>query len=137
MSTKSEKTNKAICCIFPIVALLILYYYCITRCHMQFLSNDDASIHSILSGEYSGAPYPLHQYINCILSLVISGMYKAIPGVRWWYFYSHALMLIGSWLIGYSICKASLEKGITIVLAFIATPLFFENGHGVIEKMRN
>lgn len=53
-------------------------------CNVTFLNNDDANILYALAGYRSGTPYPTHRFINVLLGLCISGLYRVVPAVPWW-----------------------------------------------------
>lgn len=71
--------------------------------NMAYLSNDDAGIQNLLAGNVTGTPYMTHQYINFILGIIISYMYKIAPKVQWWYVYSLFIMAVGIFLIHFCI----------------------------------
>lgn len=81
----------------------LMYVICFLTSVPAFLTLDDQTIQSCLSGQTTGTVFPVHQYINVIISYPISFMYRLIPTVQWWYFYSLFLLFVGSWMIHFGL----------------------------------
>lgn len=84
---------------FNISLILFNYFLCILRGGLAYYTNDDGSIQDTLSGLLTGEPYPIHQFINVVLSYPLSLAYKLCGEIQWWYVYSHILIIIGMFLI--------------------------------------
>lgn len=84
---------------FNISLILFNYFLCIFRGGLAYYTNDDGSIQDTLSGLLTGEPYPVHQFINVVLSYPLSLAYKLCGEIQWWYIYSHILIIIGMFLI--------------------------------------
>lgn len=103
---------------FTAVIPLILAF---TFLSMGYLSNDDAGIQNLLSGNITGTPYVTHQFINVILGFFISSLYKIFPGIQWWYLYSMLLLLFGTFFFHLSVIKISRDKHRKFVIAILIT----------------
>lgn len=93
------------CGLIVLTLLTVVFCYMIAcvSSNMAYLSNDDAGIQNLLAGNVTGTPYVTHQYINIILGMIISYMYKIVPKVQWWYVYSLFIMAVGIFLIHFCI----------------------------------
>ena len=76
--------------IFIIILCYIIMYKNTT---MTYMTNDDASIQSLLSGNRTGTPFITHQFIHIFLGKLISSLYIFFPSVQWWYIYSHTIII--------------------------------------------
>lgn len=86
---------------------------------MGYLTNDDGSIQNLLNGSVTGEPYITHQFINIMLGAFISFLYKIIPGIQWWYWYSQALSVAGIFLMHFCILKVCKTKQLDIRLPIL------------------
>lgn len=118
---KRNNIKKFIEVVVPFLIVAVCYYLSIKYSNMFYLTNDDVAIQSTLSGNVTGEPYPIHPFVNVLLSCPISWMYRMFPKVQWWYLWSHLLIITGMLLINYSImviakkCKFSSGFAIAII----------------------
>lgn len=118
---------------FSVVIVALCYAVMCVSSKMVYLTNDDAGIQNLLAGNVTGQPYITHQFINVILGVLISSLYKIFPGIQWWYWYSQLLIVTGMLLIHFVILKLGLKRGrnrtLTILmlsfidLAFLLYPI--------------
>lgn len=80
--------------------------------HATFLNNDDTNIMYALAGYRSGAPYPAHRFINVLLGLLISGLYRLLPAVPWWAAYQIAMLLLSLTVINACLLKLCVHNGV-------------------------
>lgn len=81
------------------------YVVAVISSEMVYLTNDDGSIQSTLSGFLTGEPYPFHQFVNFFLTYLLAGIYSLIPEVNWWYLWSQLLMAVGIFLVHLCLMK--------------------------------
>lgn len=102
------------------VGMVFLLYLLVAIFHpMIYMTNDDTSIQNLLSGNTTGEPFITHQFINVILGILISSLYKIFPQVQWWYWYSQVLMVMGILLLHFVILKIGHEKKIRLPMSMI------------------
>ena len=97
---------------------LLLAVVLVAACHvacalsggMMYLSNDDASIQATLSGARTGTPYPFVWFVNALVTAPIAALYGILPGVQWWFVWSHLLLAIGMLLASYAVAYAALAR---------------------------
>lgn len=123
-STRVKRLAECFYSFYPALVVIALYLFCFMHCHMQYYLNDDTNIHSVLSGEYTGSPFAVHQFINVALGFFISRLYILMPSVPWWYVYSQALMLSGILMINYNISICAKKSKTTYVVPAIVIFLF-------------
>ena len=83
----------------PLLVTAAVYAACMIFGFMRYHSNDDAGIQDYLSGQYTGTPFPGHQFIHIFLGRFISGLYILVPGVEWWFTGCQIIMVCGMLLI--------------------------------------
>ena len=99
-SKKSGELSSRVKTVFGLVLITgFIFGMCFRFGSMMYLTNDDTSIQNYLSGRVTGSPYPMHQFISIFISYPIAWLYKIIPTVQWWFFYSQFLMLCGILLV--------------------------------------
>lgn len=114
------------CTVYPWILAFLSVAVCvivtISTSSMGYLTNDDGGIQALLSGNVTGEPYITHQFINILLGIFISTLYKIFPSVQWWYWYSLGVFLIGMYVIHLCFFKQGKQKGLKIVvpLVFVA-----------------
>lgn len=86
---------------------------------LSYMTNDDAGIQSLLSGNVTGEPYITHQFINIILGAFISFLYKLLPQIQWWYVYSLLLLAVGIFMLHFCIIKICKDKKISLKVAIL------------------
>lgn len=86
---------------------------------LSYMTNDDAGIQSLLSGNVTGEPYITHQFINIILGAFISFLYKLLPQIQWWYVYSLLLLAAGIFMLHFCIIKICKDKKISLKTAIL------------------
>lgn len=86
---------------------------------LSYMTNDDAGIQSLLSGNVTGEPYITHQFINIILGAFISFLYKLLPQIQWWYVYSLLLLAVGIFMLHFCIIKICKDKKISLKTAIL------------------
>ena len=120
-SLRPVVTNPWFC---SIAAMLVIYTICLLSGTMRFLTNDDASIQDALAGNRTGEPYPFHPFISPLLGMAMCCVYRIFPGHPWWFFYSHALVIVGIVLTGFVLMKVLKAAGLIQPLAFSFVLLF-------------
>ncbi|MDC7302054.1 hypothetical protein [Agathobacter ruminis] len=108
----------------------LIYVICFLTSEPAFLTLDDQTIQSCLSGQSTGTIFPVQQYINMLISYPISFMYRLIPTIQWWYFYSLFLLFIGTWMIHFGLIHIGNRNRvpygrIAIILALIDVVFLF------------
>ena len=86
---------------------------------LSYMTNDDAGIQSLLSGNVTGELYITHQFINIILGAFISFLYKLLPQIQWWYVYSLLLLAAGIFMLHFCIIKICKDKKISLKTAIL------------------
>ena len=86
----------------PLLLAIMCYVTCFAFGGMKYHTNDDTAIQNTLAGIGLGTPYPVHQFINVLISYPLSWLYRLFPGINWWFFYSHMLMFAG--LLAVNLC---------------------------------
>lgn len=69
---------------------------------MRYHSMDEWRIEGVLSGAFTGEPFYSHSYVNVILGFLISGLYKILPGINWWFLYNHFIVILGMFGVHFS-----------------------------------
>lgn len=90
------------------VCVLVIITVCTST--MGYLTNDDGGIQNLLAGNVTGEPYITHQFINIILGSIISFLYRIVPQIQWWYWFSMAEFLLSVCVIHY--CFFKIRKGV-------------------------
>ncbi len=85
--------------VVPLLVTAAVYAACMMFGFMRYHTNDDAGIQDYLSGQYTGTPFPGHQFIHIFLGRFISGLYILVPGVEWWFTGCQIIMVCGMLLI--------------------------------------
>ena len=97
-------------------AICMLLTYALYR--VTFLNNDDTNIMYALAGYRSGAPYPTHRFINVLLGMGISALYRACPTVPWWAVYQIAMLALSLFVINACLLRLSYRNGVPFLPAF-------------------
>lgn len=100
---KFEKIQTVIKMCLPALVALCCYLLAFRYTAMAYLTNDDGSIQSALSGCMTGEPYAVHQFINVLIGYPLTWFYKMFPSVQWWYVWSHFLLITGLLFTNYAI----------------------------------
>lgn len=80
---------------------IIIYSIAILNFRMRWHTIDEWRIAGVLSGDFTGEPNYYHSYINILLGMFYSSLYKVIPQIPWWYVGEQLLMVIGITLVNY------------------------------------
>ena len=83
---KKEIIRKRMAYLGPLLLAIVCYAVCIRFGGMKYHTNDDTAIQSTLAGLGMGTPYPVHQFINILISYPLSWLYRIIPRINWWFF---------------------------------------------------
>ena len=87
-STNTNWGNNNKCIIYSLfsvfVELIIVKLY---WGGFSFLTNDDAMVQAALNGTLIGEMYPYHQFINCILGVILCFINRYIMTNRIWFFF--------------------------------------------------
>lgn len=100
---KKEIIRKRMAYLGPLLLAIVCYAVCIRFGGMKYHTNDDTAIQSTLAGLGMGTPYPVHQFINILISYPLSWLYRIIPRINWWFFYSHMLTFTGLFIVNQNI----------------------------------
>lgn len=98
--------------IFSLIVVLTLYIVVFKISLFTFMTNDDANIQNVLSGNVTGTPYFYHQLISVFLSFPIAFLYKIFPGFSWWFFFEQFFVFIGIFLINLFMMELILQNNI-------------------------
>lgn len=90
-----------------IVSTLGCLCLCVVLSKMLYLTNDDGGIQATLSGINTGSPFPVHAYVNVLVSYPLSWLYTVVPTVQWWHVYNLTLALVGTCCITYALVHAA------------------------------
>ncbi len=102
----------------PLLLALICYVLCICFGGMKYHTNDDTAIQSTLSGAGLGTPFPAHPFISVLISYPLAGLYRLLPGVNWWFLYSHLLTFAGFLAVNLCIAYPAERNGYPLFPAF-------------------
>lgn len=98
---------------------------------MVFMTNDDNSIQTFLSGAFTGEIFPVHQYTNVLLSYPLSWLYRIFPNVAWWYVHSQLAVALGLTGIHFAFLhlagkrQEKIWKPLIVIILFDCTIVFF------------
>ncbi len=105
-----EKRWKMI--VLSLIMLALCYVISFMSTIPTYMTCDDWDIQTLLNGSVTGSPYITHQFINIILGVIISSLYKLIPQLEWWYVYNLFAIGVGIFLIHISVLKVCKNKKI-------------------------
>lgn len=113
------------CCVaMPLMVVLAAFFVI----HPQFLTNDDASIQSILSGSITGQPYPHHQFINIFSGRFFCFFYERMPKIQWWFITEMASVFLGAFLFNVTLICVFMSKKQSVESSFfLGLSLFLFN----------
>ena len=94
--------------VVPLLLAVVCYVLCVCFGGMKYHTNDDAAIQGTLSGAGLGSPFPAHPFISVLISYPLAGLYRLLPGVNWWFLYSHLLTFGG--LLAVNLCIGYLAE---------------------------
>lgn len=101
----SLTTGKAL--FFSAVAIVAVYLFAVLSSEMVYMTNDDRSIQDTISGFLTGTPFPLHQFVNAIITIPLAFFSKVMPTVNWWYLWSQFLIIVGMLMIHYCLMRTA------------------------------
>ncbi|MDO4797839.1 MAG: hypothetical protein Q4A01_07450 [Coriobacteriales bacterium] len=112
----------------PLLSALVcvagIYAVCVLKSGMTYLTNDDMSIQTTLSGVKSGEPYAFVPFVNVLVTAPLAALYAIAPSVQWWFAYSHALVVVGLVLMHGALLWAAHGRGrlafVGMLLALLA-----------------
>lgn len=84
-----------------------------------FYENDDTNIAFTLAGYFSGAPYPTHPFINCLLGFAVSFCYRVLPAVPWWLVFQLAAVALSAAALAACVLKAGRDAKAPVVLPLL------------------
>ncbi len=84
-----------------------------------FYENDDTNIAFTLAGYFSGAPYPTHPFINCLLGFIVSFFYRVLPAVPWWLVFQLAAVALSAAVLTACVLKAGRDAKAPVVLPLL------------------
>ena len=119
----SQKKTGWLQWVVPLLAAFLCSYLCCQLGIRNYLTNDDVNIQDYLSGQYTGSPFFGHPYIHVFLGWFISGLYRLIPGIEWWYVYSQGVMFLGIVMINVSISYMMWKYDRPIMMGVLLTIL--------------
>lgn len=99
-----------------LVALVFLIIACTNT--VSFLNNDDANIMHALAGDFTGAPYVSHPFINVLLGVIVSTLYSMKPQISWWFLAELFGLYVGAVAITASVIKAFRKRGLPLWMPF-------------------
>ncbi|MBQ7183388.1 MAG: hypothetical protein IJR97_05315 [Clostridia bacterium] len=114
---------------WPPVLACVCLLMCLLFGGMQYMTNDDYSIQNTLSGNLTGAPFPVHQFTSVFITYPIAWLYGILPSVQWWHVYSLCLVFAGLLAVHYALRhilrRAGLHCLLGPVFAVILDAAFF------------
>lgn len=123
INTNCENNSK--CIIYSAISVFVeliivkLYWGC-----FSFLTNDDAMIQAALNGTLIGEMYPYHQFINCILGVILCFINRYIMTYRIWFFFLLLCSIVGLILLHYTVFRVSGNIVLSTVTIFVFACLF-------------
>ncbi len=106
-----------------------IYVVCVLKSGMTYLTNDDMSIQTTLSGVKAGEPYAFVPFVNVLVTAPLALLYSLAPSVQWWFVYSHALVAVGLLLTHGTLLWAAGQRGrlafVGMLVALLATDAAF------------
>ena len=93
--------------------------------NVTFLNNDDTNIMYALAGYRSGTPYPAHRFVNVLLGLCISFLYRVLPAAPWWAIYQLAMLLLSLVIINACLLKLCERNGVPCLPAFLLLAVLY------------
>ena len=85
--------------------------------HPVFMTIDDARLKYVYAGYSTGEPVSTYLFSYYPLSLILSGLYKILPGIPWYAIYQFGVIGLGSALIGKTIYRIAYRKQISFIIA--------------------
>ena len=105
--------------LIALLTTVVCFLTAVVSSTLSYMTNDDAGIQSLLSGNVTGEPYITHQFINIILGAFISFLYKLLPQIQWWYVYSLLLLAVGIFMLHFCIIKICKDKKTSLKTAIL------------------
>lgn len=96
--------------IIPAVITALLGIATYATFAVAFSTNDDIRIMYALAGYNTGSEYPYQPFINVLLGMIISSLYKVAPQISWYAVYHIMCMAAGMIAIGRAIHKICRER---------------------------
>ncbi len=97
-----------------------IFLLCYKTALATYSTNDDVCIQYLLSGVMTGEPYPLHPYINAILTYPIACLYSFFPNVPWWFIWCLVLIFTGVFFFHYYLLNYSEQRLLPVSIALLA-----------------
>lgn len=124
-STNTNWGNNNKCIIYSLfsvfVELIIVKLY---WGGFSFLTNDDAMVQAALNGTLIGEMYPYHQFINCILGVILCFINRYIMTNRIWFFFLLLCSIVGLILLHYTVFRVAGNMALSMVTIFAFACLF-------------
>lgn len=123
INTNCENNSK--CIIYSVISVFVeLMIVKLYWGGFSFLTNDDAMIQAALNGTLIGEMYPYHQFINCILGVILCFINRYIMTNRIWFFFLLLCSIVGLILLHYTVFRVSGNIVLSTVTIFVFACLF-------------
>lgn len=87
--------------------------------HPVFMTIDDARLKYVYAGYSTGEPVSTYLFCYYPLSLILSTLYRILPGIPWYALYQFGVIGLGSALIGKTIYRIAYRKKIPFFMAIV------------------